>query len=56
MGAFFMMTVQCLIQGPSPLLGLEDSLTLVTIGITMIGICLSMALVPTLSELIEVLD
>lgn len=36
--------------------GLPQSLTLITIGVTIIGLCLSMALVPLLSELIEILE
>jgi predicted MFS family arabinose efflux permease len=56
MGAFFLMSVVCTIQGPSALLGLEDSLPLVTVGVTMVGFCLSLALVPILSELIEILE
>jgi len=36
--------------------GLEPSLQTVTIGVTMIGLCLSMALVPLLSEMIEILE
>jgi len=45
-----------MLQGPSRLLGLSDSIILVTIGVSMMGFCLSLALVPLLSELIETLE
>jgi len=35
---------------------MEPSLFIVTIGVSMLGLCLSLALVPLISELIEVLE
>lgn len=55
--AFMLMTVESFLLGPSALLGLPStSLALVTIGITMMGGCLSIGLVPLLSEIIEILE
>ncbi|CDW85626.1 permeases of the major facilitator superfamily [Stylonychia lemnae] len=54
--AFGCMIIQNTLQGPSYILGLPDSLILVVIGVSMIGFCLSLALVPLLSELIETLE
>lgn len=54
--AFSMMIVQNMFQGPSYIFGLPDSLALIGVGVSMLGFCLSLALVPLLSELIETLE
>eukprot|EP00347_Sterkiella_histriomuscorum_P013737 403363558 len=54
--AFSLMIVQSFFEGPSQLFGLPRSLPLVIIGVTMLGLCLSMALVPLMCELIEILE
>lgn len=54
--AFGLMTLQSALLGPSALLGLPDSLVLVCLGDLLIGLCLSLALIPLLSELIDLLE
>ncbi len=54
--AFSLMIIQSLLSGPSSLLRLPDNLTLIVIGVSMMGFNLSIALVPLLSELIETLE
>ena len=54
--AFVLMTTQSALLGPSSLLLLPNSLVFVTIGDVLIGFCLSFALIPLLSELIELLE
>ena len=54
--AFGLMVLQSFLSGPSPLFGLSNNLTLIVIGVSMMGFNLSMTLVPLLSELIETLE
>ena len=54
--AFSLMIIENLLEGPSKLFGFEDSLISILLGVTMLGFCLSMALVPLLSELITILE
>ena len=53
--SFILMIVQNACLGPSSLLGLPDSLILVTIGTLFVGLNVCSAMVPILSELIEIL-
>jgi hypothetical protein len=50
------MAVQSALLGPSQLLLLPNSLILIALGNALIGLCLSLALIPLLSELIDVLE
>jgi MFS family permease len=54
--AFALMIIENILEGPSVIFGLDDSIVYVLIGVTMLGLCLSMALVPLLSELITHLE
>lgn len=54
--AFGLMTLQSAFLGPSPLLGFEDSILMVCMGDLLIGLCLSLALIPLLSELIDLIE
>ena len=55
-GAFALMILENILEGPSRLFGLDDSIVYILIGVTLLGFCLSMALVPLLSELISTLE
>ena len=54
--SFSMMTLESTLMGPSQLLGLPTTLPIVATGNAIIGFALAMALIPLLSELIEVLE
>jgi MFS family permease len=43
-------------NGPSYILGLEPKIGYITVGTSMLGLCLSLGLVPLLSELIDILE
>ena len=55
LASFVLMIIQNACLGPSNLLGLPNSLFIVTIGTLFVGLNLSSAMVPILSELIEIL-
>ena len=55
-GAFALMILENILEGPSTLFGLDDSIVYIVTGVTLLGFCLSMALVPLLSELISTLE
>jgi MFS family permease len=54
--AFMLMCVQNVLIGPSAILGLPNEEIIVIIGVTMTGLCLCLVLVPTVSEIIEILE
>jgi MFS family permease len=54
--AFLLMCIQNVLIGPSAILGLPNEEILVAAGVTMTGLCLCLVLVPTVSEIIEILE
>ncbi|CDW75990.1 permeases of the major facilitator superfamily [Stylonychia lemnae] len=54
--ALIIMVFQSFLEGPSQILGMPQSLLMVSIGVSLLGFGLSLAQVPLLSELIEVLE
>ncbi|CDW89016.1 permeases of the major facilitator superfamily [Stylonychia lemnae] len=54
--SFILMVFQSFCEGPSQLFGMPNSIILIIVGVSILGLCLSMALVPLLSELIEILE